>query len=62
MREHQGNLEGAYDSNGFSWDILFPFCSNFMGERFLVAYLEIKCIDTDKENVKQRQGCLSLVP
>lgn len=33
-----------------------------MGERFLVAYLEIKCIDTDKENVKQRQGCLSLVP
>lgn len=59
MPEHQGNLEGEYDSNGFSWDILFPLCSNFVEERLLVAYLEIKYVDIEKGNIKQSQGCLS---
>lgn len=59
MPEHQGNLEGEYDSNGFSWAIVFPLCSDFMGEKLLVAYLEIKCIDTENGNIKQSQGRLS---
>lgn len=39
--------------------MLLPWCSDFMGERFLVAYLEIKYADADKD-AEQSWGFFSL--